>query len=227
MSLIKRLRDVFRPAPSRPQAQARVTSAPPPPDAEAEAGLRARLEEDPNDVEAFSTLAEIVRRRAAEVEHPDPLTADVAPVTSSREADTAHWALAEELAGRPRGWYPLIELARLSLEDDKEGAMRRLGAACERETSGLALIEGIKMLRAAHLPAEALGLGVGHWSPAEQSPEAGRQIVEAALEAARVTDARRHLRDLAELSTHHDTPRIVAELEPFVARAESDASTVD
>ncbi|UFU01704.1 hypothetical protein LQF12_09205 [Ruania suaedae] len=221
MSLLKRLRDALRPDVRRRAAPVRVTSAPPPADADAEARLRARLEEDPNDVEAFSTLAEIVRRRAAEVEHPDPLSAEAEPVTSSRAADTAHWALAEELAGRPRGWYPLIELARLSLEDDKDGAMRRLGAACERDTSGHALIEGIRMLRSAHLPADALGLGVGHWSPADHSPEAGRQIVEAALEAGRVGEARRHLRDLAESSKDSGTSRIVAELEPFVARAEA------
>ncbi|SEE00293.1 hypothetical protein SAMN04488554_1280 [Ruania alba] len=204
----------------------RPTSAPPPPDAATEAELRARLDDDPNDVQAFTRLAEIVRRRAAEVAHPDPLSAEAEPVPTTRAEDTAHWALAEELAGRPHGWYPLIELARLSLDDDKEGAMRRLGAACERETDGKALIEGIRMLRAAHLPADALGLGVGHWSPAEQDPEAGRQIVEAALDAGRSGEARRHLTDLAELGGRSSaTARIVAELEPFVAAAEADVDS--
>ncbi|UFU04896.1 hypothetical protein [Ruania halotolerans] len=226
MSFLKRFRDALRSTPSSRATAERVTSAPPPPDAPEEAKLRATLEENPNDVPAFARLAEIVRRRAAEVAHPDPLSAEAEPVSTARAEDTAHWALAEELAGRPHGWYPLIELARLSLSDDKEGAMRRLSAACERETEGKALVEGIKMLRAAHLPAEALGLGVGHWSPSDQDPEAGRQIVEAALDAGRVSDARRHLSDLAEFgSTFAATPRVVAELEPFVAAAEAEADS--
>ena len=180
------------------------------------------LAEDPNDVTAFNELAEIVRGRAAEVAVPDPLAADTGPISRSDAADTAHWALAEELAGKPHGWYALIEMARLSLDEDREGAMRRLGAACERDDSGAALIQGVRMLREAHLPAEALGLGVGHWSPADHDPEAGRQIVQAALDADRPADARRHLRDLAELGgQHRGTARVVAELEPFVAAAEA------
>ena len=171
---------------------------------------------------AFNELAEIVRRRAAEVDQPDPLAADTGPISRSDAADTAHWALAEELAGKPHGWYALIEMARLSLDEDREGAMRRLGAACERDHSGAALTEGVRMLREAHLPAEALGLGVGHWSPADHDPEAGRQIVQAALDADRPTEARRHLRDLAEFgAAHRHTARVVAELEPFVQRAEA------
>lgn len=217
-----RLRKVFRAAPAKRGPRRRQTSAPLPPDAAREDRLRAVLAEDPNDVAAFNELAEIVRRRAAEVAHPDPLSADTGPISRTDAANTAHWALAEEVAGRPSGWYGLIEMARLSLHDDREGAMRRLGAACDRDPSGHALIEGIRMLRAAHLPSEALGLGVGHWSPAEHDPEAGRQIVQAALDADRPADARRHLRDLAELGAQHpDTARVVAELEPFVQAAES------
>ncbi len=100
--------------------------------------------------------------------------------------------------------------------------MRRLGAACERDHSGAALIQGVRMLREAHLPAEALGLGVGHWSPADHDPEAGREIVQAALDADRPAEARRHLRDLAELGARQrGTARVVAELEPFVQAAET------
>ncbi|WP_022918146.1 hypothetical protein [Ruania albidiflava] len=220
-----RIRRVFRAAPAVRGPQRRQSSAPLPPDAAREDHLRAVLAEDPNDVPAFNELAEIVRRRAAEVAHPDPLAADTGPITRAKAADTAHWALAEELAGRPSGWYGLVEMARLSLEDDREGAMRRLGAACERDPSGRALLEGVRMLREAHLPSEALGLGVGHWSPAEHDPEAGRQIVQAALDADRPADARRHLRDLAELgSGQHRTARVVAELEPFVRAAEATTS---
>ena len=104
--------------------------------------------------------------------------------------------------------------------------MRRLGAACDRDPSGTALIQGVRMLREAHLPAEGLGLGVGHWSPADHDPEAGRQIVQAALDADRPADARRHLRDLAELGAQHrDTARVVAELEPVVAAAEASVAS--
>ena len=222
----EQIRKVFRTAPAERGPQRRESSAPPPPDAAREDRLRAVLAEDPNDVAAFNELAEIVRRRAAEVAAPDPLAADTGPISRTDAANTAHWALAEELAGKPHGWYALIEMARLSLDEDREGAMRRLGAACERDHSGAALIQGVRMLREAHLPAEALGLGVGHWAPADHDPEAGRQIVQAALDADRPADARRHLRDLAELGgQHRGAARVVAELEPFVAAAEASVAS--
>jgi len=97
--------------------------------------------------------------------------------------------------------------------------MRRFSAACEREHSGLALAEGVRTLREADLPGDGLGLGVGQWSPRDHIPEAGRQIVLAALEADRPLDARRHLE---ELKTRDDaeTHAVVAELEPRVAASE-------
>ncbi|MGC0250932.1 hypothetical protein [Pseudactinotalea sp. Z1748] len=202
--------------------------APGEPVVEQEGALRERLDADPNDLEAFAQLAELVRRRTESTEHPDPLIAAHAEADVQARSDASHWALAEELAGNPRAWYPLIELARLSLEDDHEGALRRLGTACERDRSGRALEEGIKMLRGADLPAEALSLGVGHWSPAQQSPEAGRQVVQAALDAGRATAAREHLRNLAEYGTEQPgTTAVVAELEPFVAAAEARAERTD
>lgn len=187
--------------------------------------MRATLHADPNDVEAFRELADLVRRRAEEAPHPDPLIAESGPIDMRSRASASQWALAEELAGNPRAWYPLIELARLSLDDDHEGAMRRLGAACERDLTGLALVEGIKMLREARLPAEALALGVGHWSPAEQISEAGRQVVHAALDAGRAHDARTHLKNLATYGAERPgNADVVAELEPFVAAAEAEAT---
>ncbi|HEX2809935.1 MAG TPA: hypothetical protein VHN80_27545, partial [Kineosporiaceae bacterium] len=59
----------------------------PPVDAGEEALLWQRLHEDPNDVEAFPRLAEIVRRRAGE----GHVGGD-----QQRAADDAVWALAEE-----------------------------------------------------------------------------------------------------------------------------------
>ncbi|MEJ1731039.1 hypothetical protein SMA90_32425, partial [Escherichia coli] len=79
-----------------------------------EDAVRIKLSEDPNDAKAFRALAEMVRRRAAEVgTSGDPLTAPQDEMEKQRAADLAVWSLAEELAGHPRAWYPLIELARL------------------------------------------------------------------------------------------------------------------
>ncbi len=155
----------------------------------AEGALRARLAEDPNDPEAFSSLAELVRRQAAEG-HEDA-------ERRRRAGPDAEWALAEELAQNPRAWFPLIELARLSLREDPEGAQRRLVIAAEREHTGRALAEALAMLRREGMPEIALSLGVGHWRPREHVPGAGRELVRAAAECGRIAEARRHLDALA------------------------------
>lgn len=154
-----------------------------------EGRLRARLEDDPNDREAFGALAEIVRANAAEGHEGEQ---------RPRAMADAEWALAEELAHSPRAWYPLIELARLSSDDDLDGAMRRLATAAEREPTGEALAESLAMLRRQGKLDAALSLGVGHWRPREHVPAAGRELVLAAVEAGRLSDARRHLEVLAE-----------------------------
>jgi hypothetical protein len=186
-----------------------------------EDSVRALLHEDPNDVRAFQALAEIVRRRAAEMgPDGDPLTAPHDEVEKQKAADLAVWALAEELAGHPRAWYPLVELARLSVHDDHEGMMRRLQTAAERDASGHALAEGIAVLREAGMPVEALGLGVGHWRVKEHTPEVGRLLVLAALEAERPLEAKHHL---AALDMHPDgaaVAAIKAELGPRVEQAQ-------
>ena len=186
-----------------------------------EDAVRAMLGEDPNDARAFQALAEIVRRRAASMgPDGDPLTAPQDDVERQKKADLAVWALAEELAGHPRAWYPLIELARLSLEEDHEGAIRRLTTAADRDPTGTALAEGIGVLRGANLPVEALNLGVGHWKVREMAPEVGRQLVLAALEADRTLEARHHLQ---ALDLHPDADavgRLRPELESAVAGAE-------
>ncbi len=180
-----------------------------------------KLSEDPNDPTAFGALAEIVRRRAAEVgPDGDPLTAPQDEMAKQRAADLAVWALAEELAGHPRAWYPLIELARLSIHDDHEGALRRLSTAAERDPTGHALLEGLDMLRGAGLPVEALGLGVGHWRVREQPVEIARHLVHASIEAGRPLEAKQHLN---ALDLHPDTEavaRLRAELDATISRAD-------
>jgi hypothetical protein len=174
--------------------------------------LRAHLKnDDPNDVEAFARLAETVRQRAAEG-HPEQ--------DRVRAANDAVWALAEELAHSQKAWYPLVEMARLSIEDDREASLRRLSTAAERDPTGRALAMGLQMLRETGHPGDALNLGVGHWRPRDHDIEAGRQLVEAAIEAGRHGEARRHL---DALSAHPDQGRAAAlraELERRIAQSE-------
>ena len=178
---------------------------------EEEARLWAVLREDPNDVQSFHALAEIVRRRAEEGHRGgDPRKA----------ADDAVWALAEELAHSGRAWYPLVELGRLSVHDDREQALRRFATASDRDASGVALARSVQVLREEGLPQEAIGLGVGHWRPREHDVEVGRQLVLAAIEARRPGDARRTLDNLAGNPDTDRVARVRAELEPAVEEAE-------
>jgi hypothetical protein len=181
-----------------------------------EEALRVRLADDPNDAPAFDRLAKIVRSRAAEGHDAgDP----------QREADDAVWALAEEIAHNGRAWYPLIQLARLSIDDDREVALRRLATAADRDQTGEALAQGLLMLRESGHAVDALNLGVGHWRPREHVVEAGRQVIEAAVETDRPGEARRHLDSMA---LHPDTKaveKLRRELEGRIAQADRDAAT--
>ena len=179
------------------------------------------LVDDPNNIRAFQALSEVVRRRAAEGTHADdPLSAPTDAVAQQHAADLAVWSLGEELAGNPRAWYPLIALARLSLRDDQDAAIRRLATASDRDPSGEALAESLAVLREANLPVEALGLGVGHWRAKEHTPEVGRQLVLAALEADRVYDARHHLEILESNPDRKAVDQIRRQLEPAIAQVE-------
>ncbi|MEG3616587.1 hypothetical protein [Isoptericola haloaureus] len=183
-----------------------------------EDALRAMLHDDPNDERAFSALAELVRRHATEPDNPeDPLTAEPEeePVGA---ADLALWSLAEELAGHPKAWRPLVELGRLSVGDDPEGAVRRFTTAAERDPSGVALATSLEILREADMPVEALGLGVGHWRTREQVPEVGRQLVLAAVEADRLFEARQHLE---ALDTHPESGQVEAMRRDLVVAIEA------
>ena len=185
-----------------------------------EDALRAALVRNPNDIEAFDALARIVRRRTAEAgSHDDPLAAPADPSEVRRAADLAVWSLGEEFAGHPKAWFPLIELARLSIHDDHEGALRRLQTAIDRDASGVALVQGLAVLRDAGLPAEALGLGVAHWRPLEQGADVGRLLVLAALEADRPLEAKQHLATTLSNSSPAEAQRLRGELEPLVSAA--------
>ena len=226
MALLPRLRQLMR----RPSSASRVgarrpTKAARRGDTLHEDALRSMLSDDPNNDRAFRALAEIVRRRAAESSDStdDPLAAEPTPDERERAADLAVWALGEELAGNPRAWYPLIEIARLSVRDDHEGTLRRLTTAVERDPSGKALVDALALLRGAGLPVDALGLGVGHWHPRDHDPEVARHLVLAAIEAGRPLDAKQHIMALdlypdqaavADLRT--ELARIVAEAEQTI-----------
>jgi hypothetical protein len=183
-----------------------------------EGALRERLSADPNDAAAFAELAEIVRRHAAEGHGPGAPSQDT-PQARASGADDAVWALAEELAHNPRAWFPLVELARLSVADDFDGAIRRLSIASDRDPTGQALLEGLLVLRQAGLNDAALSLGTGHWRPSEHMPEVGREMVLAALAAGRLGEAKRHRAALLE---NPDTPRtsvLAADLERQISKA--------
>jgi hypothetical protein len=192
----------------RPTAPPRAAVPPPVPSAAEEARLWTGLREDPNDEVSFHALAEIVRRRAEEGhEGGDPRKA----------ADDAVWSLAEELAHSPRAWYPLIELGRLSVHDDREQALKRLATASDRDPTGCALATSVRMLREEGLPSEALGLGVGHWRTGEHVVEVGRQLVRAAAEAGRPSEARRLLESM---SAHPDAAAVAGSRDELLAVVE-------
>ncbi|OJV58136.1 MAG: hypothetical protein BGO38_08025 [Cellulomonas sp. 73-145] len=222
MALLPRLRQLIR----RPSSASRVgarrpTSSQRRGDTLHEDALRSMLADDPNNERAFQALAEIVRRRAAEsVADQDPLTAPADEQERRHAADLAVWALAEEFAGNPRGWYPLIELARLSVHDDHDGTMRRVVTAAERDPSGRALAQGLALLREAGQPVEALGLGVGHWRPREHDPEVARELVLASIEAGRPLDAKQHLDALSLYPDQAAVQALRAELTQTIAEAE-------
>ncbi|WP_372595613.1 hypothetical protein [Actinotalea sp.] len=226
MGLIQRLRHLIRRPVSASTVGLRRPTSARHDDTIHEDAVRATLHENPNDARAFAALAEIVRRHAAEsASAVDPLSAEVDDDATRRAADLAVWSLAEELAGNPRAWFPLIELARLSIVDDREGAMRRLATAAERDPSGAALAEGLAVLRGADLPVEALGLGVGHWRVREHDVIVGRHLALAALEAERPAEARHHLDSMRLHPDHAAVEAVRAEIEPMIDGAERRATT--
>ncbi len=181
-------------------------------DTDAEERLKTRLADNPNDEAAFDELAVIIGHRAEAHEGTD----------AAEAKDTAIWALAEEIAHDQRAWYPLVELGRLSLAEDRESALRRLAVAAERDHSGRALAMGLALLRAADEFDAALMLGVGYWRPTEHDVHAGKHLVAAAVDAGRLPEARRHL----DAMRGHPDAAAVADmrdvLEQYISQAERD-----
>ncbi len=106
------------------------------------------------------------------------------------------------------------------MHDYRDATLRRLVTAADRDPSGRALAEGLKLLREAQMPVEALGLGVGHWRAKEHDPEVGRQLVHAALEAGRPFEAKQYL---AALDSRDDAAALAdlrAELAAAIAAAD-------
>lgn len=174
--------------------------------------LRQALAYDPNDAAAFFALVEIVSSHA-----PVPADDDLDPLTAAApdpEALTqlAVWSLGEELAGNPIAWFPLVQLARLSLADDTESALRRLTTACERDPSGQALVAAMVMLREAQKTHDAFNIGVGQGRVRDQIPEVGLELVRTALALGRIQDAQTNLELLAEHPQHNQIRSSVAEL---------------
>ncbi len=65
---------------------------------------------------------------------------------------------------------------------------------------------------------EAYGLGLGHWVPSKHVPEAGVQLVRAALDAGRHEDADKHLQELLAHTTNDDISALDCELIATVKR---------
>ncbi len=102
-----------------------------------EDALRAMLVDDPNDERAFRALAELVRRRAAE----GPTTDDPWPPRRTRPRSsappTSRSGRSPRSSRAPRGWYPLVELGRLSSTTTRRrpcAASRRPPSATPRGT---------------------------------------------------------------------------------------------
>ncbi|KTF04857.1 MULTISPECIES: hypothetical protein [Trueperella] len=156
--------------------------------------LRDKLAEDPNDVVSFDELADLIKGFAVSEEPADPLTGD----SSEADPELVLWALSEEIGSDSRAWYPLIQLARLSGPEDPEAAQRYLETAADREETGIALAEGIKLLRETGQNEAAIQLGLGRWKPAEQVLGVAEELVSAALAANKIDEARSYVRILKE-----------------------------
>ncbi|MFY9262832.1 MAG: hypothetical protein GX483_07095 [Actinomycetaceae bacterium] len=153
--------------------------------------LREHLAHDPNDQVAFAELADLVRDLGATDTPADPLTAD-AQSSAEDNARLVLWSLAEELASDSRAWNPLIQLAKLTLGDDLESAVRYLTTAVTREDTGLALASAIKILRLAGYTDAAVQFGLGKWNANTHISQVGEEMIATALARGKVARARKY-----------------------------------
>jgi hypothetical protein len=149
-----------------------------------EVALRRVLRENPNDEQAFADLVSLL---------------DNSPTAGTATVQDITWSLAEELTRHPQAWFPPLELARVSL-DDEAVAMRWIAVAVQRDSTGRALTRAAAILRAAGRSDNAFRLAIAHWRPAVHGPAPGRHLVRAALETGRTQELRRHLKGLAPVS---------------------------
>ncbi|WP_333811005.1 hypothetical protein [Timonella senegalensis] len=197
-----------------------------------EDALRAVLMENPNDENAFRALVELVKRNCASDSEnsADPLKAEstgeepvLDPQDYEARANLSVWALAEELSGHPKAWFPVIELARLSLDESPGEALRRLTAAVSRDPSGRALERSIELLLDKGLASEAYNLGLGLWRPNDHPAETGISVVRAALVSQRSLDAQREYNKLIEHSGADEVRALDPDLEKEIEELHADS----
>ncbi|USR80070.1 hypothetical protein [Arcanobacterium pinnipediorum] len=178
--------------------------------------LRIALAADPNDRAAFEELISIIWALGQSRPTVDPLTADEdEPHTSPIKLIL--WALSEDLASDSRAWYPLIQLARLSLDDDLEAAVHQIEVAAGREETGLALEQGISLLLDAGYPDTAMQIGMGRWNSQEHIAGVGIALTKAAIASGKLSDAQRFVSYLEERFAHdHDVMDLKEELAQLI-----------
>ena len=163
--------------------------------------LRDKLATDPNDREAFDALAALIYEAYEEREVDDPLTDNA---SAPADPELVLWALAEEIGSDSRAWYPLIQLAKLTIAQDLESAVRHLETAVARDDTGQALAEAIGLLRSKEHYEAALQLGLGKWNPQEHPTAVAGELIQSAIAAGKIDEARSYLemldRDAPELS---------------------------
>lgn len=182
--------------------------------------LRDELSTDPNNIAAFEELASIIKNAENLRTPADPLTGEkVASETDTPATDPelVLWALSEEIGSDSRAWYPLVQLARLSGGEDSETARRYLETAADRDESGLALAEGVKLLRESGQHDAAIQLGLGRWQPEDHTASVGEELVNAALEANKYDEARGYINILKDAGA---TDALVDELSLALATME-------
>lgn len=171
--------------------------------------LREQLTDNPNNIEAFEELASIVRAAEDRVVL-DPLTADSDEAEAS--ADLALWSLAEDLGSDSRAWYPLIMLAKLAINDDVDSALRHLENAADREETGIALAQGVHLLRESGHNGAAEQLGLGRWKSQQHTHVVGEELTLAALADGKLGHARQYIEYLESAGADADVVERLAAL---------------